>query len=131
MLEYEKAFQPTIEKGASLNLVLAEDANLSIALDTLVDHGVIVGQAEMLSADVIYYLNPEKENTQIRPIGGNGKPMYDSPQDRLQNRPPNTREGQRALDALAGIRPVRVMETRRPAGWGQTITQYHGRGGWS
>jgi len=60
--EYEKCFQPLLEKGASRHLVTVEDPNLVIAIDSLVAAGIIVGQGEMLSQDVIYYLNPERVN---------------------------------------------------------------------
>jgi hypothetical protein len=62
MYEYEKCFQPLLEKGASRHLVTAEDPNLIIAIDTLVQGGAIVGQGEMFSQDIIYFLNPERVN---------------------------------------------------------------------
>lgn len=62
MYEYEKCFQPLPEKGASRHLITAEDSNLVIAVDSLVERGVIVGQGEMLTQDVIYFLNPERVN---------------------------------------------------------------------
>lgn len=130
MLEYEKAFQPVMEKGASLNLVLAEDANLALSLNTLVEKGSIVGQTEMFSADVFYYLNPEKPNPEQQILNPNGTPHYATPQERLANRPPNTREGLRQIEAIMGVRPIRVIEPSRPVGWGQVATKSTSSGGW-
>jgi len=129
-MEYEKAFQPIMEKGASENLVLAEDANLLIALNTLVEGSTLVGQYEMLSSDTFYYLNPEKPNPAIQPLKVNGEPLYITPQDRL-NRPSDTREGRRAVELISEVRPVRIVEPSRPAGWGQTSYKSTGSGGWS
>ena len=117
-MEYEKAFQPIMEKGASENLVIAEDPNLVIALNTLVEGGTLVAQGEMLSEDKFYYLNPERENPVTQALKPNGEPLYITPQERLA-RPSNTREGRREIEALTQTRPIRVVEPRRPAGWGQ------------
>lgn len=102
-MEYEKCFQPLLEKGASRHIVTAEDPNLTIAIDTLVEHGVIVGQGTLLENDVVYYLNPEKAVTQEKPVHINGKPLYATPEERLA-RPVQIKNG--------------VTKTLRPAGWG-------------
>lgn len=128
-MEYEKAFQPLMEKGASENLVIAEDPNLVIALNTLVEGGTLVAQGEMLSEDKFYYLNPERENPAVQALKPNGEPLYITPQERLA-RPSNTREGRREVEALITARPVKVMETRRPNGWGQVATSNTQGGGW-
>lgn len=47
--------------GASRNVLLSEDANIGITLNTLVGSGTVVGQTEMFAADTVYYLNPEKK----------------------------------------------------------------------
>ena len=91
-LEYEKCFQPLIDKGASRHIVTAEDTNLTISLDTLVEHGVIVGQGTLLENDVIYYLNPERTNTQEKPVHLNGTPLYATPEERLK-RPVELKNG--------------------------------------
>jgi hypothetical protein len=83
-MEYEKCFQPLQEKGASRNIIIAEDPNLVLAVDSLVRGGRIVGQGEMLSADVIYFLNPENINPEIQPVHLNGTPMYLTPEERLK-----------------------------------------------
>ena len=129
-MEYEKAFQPIMEKGASEHLVAAEDINLLIALNTLVENGTIVGQGELLTADTLYYLNPEKPNPAVQPLKVNGEPLYITPQDRL-NRPSDTRGGRRAIEQVSEVRPVRIVEPSRPAGWGQTSYKSTGSEGWS
>jgi hypothetical protein len=83
MFEYEKAFQPLPENGASRHIILAEDPNLILAVDRLVNCGVLAGQGTLLENDVIYFLNPERDNTPKQIIGINGKPIYLTPQDRL------------------------------------------------
>lgn len=83
-MEYEKCFQVLPEKGASRHIITAEDPNLLLAVDHLVENGVIVGQGEMMSEDIIYYLNPERENVQIKPVQLNGEPLYLTPQERLK-----------------------------------------------
>lgn len=83
-MEYEKCFQPLQERGASRHIITCEDPNLLLAVDRLVSTGVIVGQGEMMSEDIIYYLNPERENVQIKPVQLNGEPLYLTPQERLQ-----------------------------------------------
>lgn len=59
MTEFKKIFAQRPEDGASRHLITAEDHNLVKAADGLVEQGLVVGQAEMMSQDVIYYLNPE------------------------------------------------------------------------
>lgn len=83
MMEYEKCFQPLIEKGASRHVITAEDPNLTIAVDSLVNSGVIVGQGTLLEQDVIYFLNPEQQQIKLNPVKINGEPLYLTPQDRL------------------------------------------------
>lgn len=83
-MEYEKAFQPTMENGASKHLITAEDPNLVIALDCLVsEKGVLVGQEEMLTEDTIYYLNPERKPLDFTVLKPNGEPLQ-TPQERLK-----------------------------------------------
>lgn len=83
MYEYEKCFQPLIEKGASRHVITAEDPNLVIAVDSLVNSGVIVGQGTLLEQDVIYFLNPEQQPIKLNPVKSNGEPLYLTPQERL------------------------------------------------
>lgn len=94
-MEYEKCFQPLQEKGASRHIITAEDCNLTIAVDHLVNTGVLVGQGEMLSEDVYYFLNPEKDNTPRPAVHLNGEPHYLTPQDRLRR--PSIAEGRKAV----------------------------------
>lgn len=63
MLEYEKAFSTRREDGASENKILAEDSFLIMSVDHLIQQGVLVGQAQMIEEDTIYFLNPERDNT--------------------------------------------------------------------
>lgn len=59
--EYEKCFTVCPDKGGSRYLITAEDQNLILAVDALVESGTLVGQGDILTEDVIYYLNPEHE----------------------------------------------------------------------
>lgn len=95
MYEYEKCFQPLPEKGASRHIIMAEDPNLVIAVDSLVNSGKIVGQGEMLSADVIYFLNPEKTPLTVAPLHLNGTPIYLTPEERFKR--PSLAEGRKAI----------------------------------
>lgn len=83
-MEYEKCFQVLPEKGASRHIITAEDPNLLLAVDHLVENGVIVGQGEMMSEDVIYYLSPERQNPALKPLNLNGGPLYLTAEERLK-----------------------------------------------
>lgn len=76
-------FQPLMEKGASRHIITAEDPNLLLAVDHLVENGVIVGQGEMMSEDCIYYLNPERINPALKPCNLDGGPLYLTAEERL------------------------------------------------
>lgn len=79
--EYDKCFQVLPDKGASRHLIMTEDPNLALTLDILVNKGVLVGQGEMLTQDVIYYLNPEK----IEPLAKYQREWtVPTPQERLK-----------------------------------------------
>jgi len=83
-MEYEKCFQPLQEKGASQHLIVAEDCNLLLAVNTLVEMGKIVGQGTLLEQDVIYFLNPERPNPALALQKPNGEPLYLTPEERLK-----------------------------------------------
>ena len=91
-MEYDKAFQVLRERGASRHIIIAEDPNLLIAVDTLVEKGVLVGQGEMLTEDIIYYLNPEKDNRQPHINSNWTIPTYPTQEERLK-RPTELKNG--------------------------------------
>ena len=91
-MEYDKAFQVLRERGASRHIIMAEDPNLVIAIDTLVQGGTIVGQGEILTEDVIYYLNPEKDNRQPHINSNWTVPTYATQEERLK-RPTELKNG--------------------------------------
>lgn len=106
--EYDKVFTKSDATGGSRNLMLAEDANIGITLNTLVSSGVVVGQTEMFSQDTIYYLNPEKKY----------HPEYKHPKMLRLERPTILHSGE-----------TRTVGPQRPAGWGQVASQSTQGGG--
>lgn len=66
MLEFERAFTTyKPEEGASQHLIIAQDGRDMRAIKHLFEYGMVVGQADMLTQDVIYYLNPERRKPKV------------------------------------------------------------------